>query len=175
MPFSDCDRKSSEDKVCCYLKRLASGTTYRELGYEFDMSGAYVGRVCTKVGSLICSELGPEQVRLPTQSEAIDIAAVFKERFGIDYCCGAIDGTHVRFRYAHIHVFMHAVSLLYCVLACANLFIYAIYFVARCHTDVKEAHWSFKGFHSFHIHALVDNEYAATPTTRTRNVEPAQS
>ena len=33
--------------------------------------------------------------------------------------------------------------------------------VARCHTDVKEAHWSFKGFHSFHIHALVDNEYAA--------------
>ena len=44
-------------------------------------------------------------------------------------------------------------------LAKPYVYLYAYELFARCHTDVKEAHWSFKGFHSFHIHALVDNEY----------------
>jgi hypothetical protein len=92
-------RIPAEDKLACFLKRLASGTCYRELGLEFDMSTAYCAVSCQET-ALAFTELFGSEVRTPSKEEAVASAKLFHERFGVAGCCFAIDGTHIRIRSA---------------------------------------------------------------------------
>jgi hypothetical protein len=91
------ERVTAEDKVAAMFKRLASGTCFREIGYEFNMSTAWAQRSHQRTAAAFVKEFGGE-VRLPTHAEARASARQYMDRFGVHYCCGAVDGSHIRFR-----------------------------------------------------------------------------
>jgi len=87
----------AEDKFAAYILRLASGKTYRELGYEFDMCLDHVRVSINLVASVLVDQFQGE-ISLPSREEAVRIRDVFQARFGIADCVGAMDGTHIRLR-----------------------------------------------------------------------------
>jgi hypothetical protein len=149
------ERVSCEDKVAALLKRVASGTCYRELGYEFAMSTSYCQRVCQDVAVLF-SRVFAHEVRVPTRADALESAALFKDRFGFDGCCYAIDGTHIRLRCGSVLLASCALNTAGHYAVSGGMFLCVL--GRRSATDTKEAHWCFKQFHSFHLHAMVDNK-----------------
>jgi hypothetical protein len=86
-----------EDRLAAFLKRLASATTYSDLGDMFDMSEEGARQSCHVVAHAILLHFGDE-VRLPTKEEALVSAQVFRTRYGISNVVGAVDGSHVPFR-----------------------------------------------------------------------------
>ena len=91
-------RVSAEEKVAIYIQHLAKYPGFLELGLQFDVSQEYARRICQTVAKLFLAHFG-DQVRLPTQIEALQAAAVFKQRFGMSNCCGAADGSHIPFKF----------------------------------------------------------------------------
>jgi hypothetical protein len=97
IPHDESLRPTAEDKLAMFFMRLASGTSFRDLGYQFSMSTGYtakVFRIVCDAFNLACAD----QIRLPTKEEAELSRVRFLERFQLDNCVGAIDGTHIRVR-----------------------------------------------------------------------------
>ena len=68
----------------------------------FDVShcAAYASEMFERTADLFLRQYADE-VRLPTPAELDVSRAQFRARFGLEGCVGAIDGTHIRHRYAY--------------------------------------------------------------------------
>ena len=90
-------RVSAEEKVALYIQHLAKYPGFLELGLQFDVCQEHARGICQDVAKLFLAHFG-DQVRLPTQVEAVRAAALFKQRFGMSNCCGAADGSQIPFK-----------------------------------------------------------------------------
>ncbi len=145
------DPVPAEDKLASYLLRLATGWPYRQSGQSCDVSGGYMPRVFLAVARAITHHFGGE-IRLPTKEEALASRTLFEQRFGIQDCIAAADGTHIRYKPLGASAWLHA--------GCCVVRMVSLRVLSYVHAvEEKLSHYNHKGYHSFHLHALVDNDF----------------
>jgi len=83
-------------KLAITLRFLATGDSYKTLMYGFRVAHnticSFIGPVC----QAIVSAFGDEYLKTPsTEEEWREIEAVFRKKWNLPHCLGAIDGKHV--------------------------------------------------------------------------------
>lgn len=77
------------------FRYLASGDSYKSLGYSFRMRDRTVAKIVNEVSVAIWKTM--QQIYIPQPTEAIwkSIANDFESRWNFPHCVGVIDGKHV--------------------------------------------------------------------------------
>ncbi|XP_071501308.1 uncharacterized protein [Diadema antillarum] len=85
-------------KLCVFLRHLATGATYAELGYNFRVGKETIQKFVPGVARAIAmDEYAAEVISLPTTSEGwLEVAGDFEVRWNLPRCLGALDGKHIR-------------------------------------------------------------------------------
>ena len=83
-------------KLCVFLRHLATGATYAELGYNFRVGKETIQKFVPDVARAIVDEYAAEVISLPTTNEAwLEVAGDFEARWNLPHCLGALDGKHI--------------------------------------------------------------------------------
>ena len=86
-------------KLAVFLRYLATGASYAELGYNFRVGKETVQKFVPDVATAIVAEFSAEVVNCPTTPEGwLEIARQFESRWNMPHCLGALDGKHIRIR-----------------------------------------------------------------------------
>jgi hypothetical protein len=96
------------------------------------MSTSYCQRVCQEV-AIVFARVFANELRMPTREDALHSAAQFKERFGFDGCCYAIDGTHIRLRCCTSCSLHRVVSFVTALVECEPPLL-TVFAITRCPT-----------------------------------------
>ena len=84
-------------KLCVFLRHLATGATYAELGYNFRVGKETIQKFVPDVARAIVDEYAAEVISLPTTNEGwLEVAGDFEARWNLPHCLGAFDGKHIR-------------------------------------------------------------------------------
>lgn len=78
------------------FRYLATGSSFKALGYSFRISDVTVGRIIKETCVAIWTNFHSIHMRFPKEDDALHIAAKFSERWDFPNCDGCIDGKHVR-------------------------------------------------------------------------------
>ena len=87
--------------VHCCCRYLATGCSFKTLGYSFRMSDVTVGRIVKETCEAIWDNLHVLHIPFPKEDEVEPIVQGFWNKWKFLNCVGCIDGRHVRLR---IHV-----------------------------------------------------------------------
>ncbi|XP_072176458.1 uncharacterized protein [Diadema setosum] len=80
-----------------FLRHLATGATYAELGYNFRLGKETIQKFVPDVARAIVDEYAAEVISLPTTNEGwLAVAGDFEARWNLPHCLGALDGKHIR-------------------------------------------------------------------------------
>ena len=86
-------------RVAITLRYLATGNSYKSLGYSFRVAPNTVSLIVPETCRAIVAAYGDEVMKLPTTpQEWKNVAHGFEQRWNFPHCIGAIDGKHVRIR-----------------------------------------------------------------------------
>ena len=84
-------------KLAVFLRHLATGATYAELGYNFRVGKETIQKFVPDVARAIVTEYAEEVISLPTTTEGwLEAARQFESRWNLPHCLGAYDGKHIR-------------------------------------------------------------------------------
>lgn len=84
-------------KLCVFLRHLATGATYAELGYNFRVGKETIQKFVPDVARAIVDEYAAEVISLPTTNEGwLQVVGDFEARWNLPHCLGAFDGKHIR-------------------------------------------------------------------------------
>lgn len=86
--------------IVAYVYRfLASGETFRSIGFNYRVGESTVGKIVAECCKVIWDKMGPIYMKMPAdESEWKSIADKFERRWNFPHCIGAIDGKHVVMR-----------------------------------------------------------------------------
>ena len=79
--------------VCC--RYLASGNSFKSIGYSYRMSDRTVSNIVKEVAEAIWERMQPIYMPEPTTEQWASIAHGFEEKWQFPHCVGALDGKHV--------------------------------------------------------------------------------
>nr|CAH7720791.1 unnamed protein product [Callosobruchus chinensis]CAH7766622.1 unnamed protein product [Callosobruchus chinensis] len=85
----------TEEKLGLFLRYLASGNSYKSIGYSYRMGDRTVSTIVNLVSKAMWKVLKPLYMPEPTSQKWESIALDFQERWQFPHCVGAIDGKHV--------------------------------------------------------------------------------
>ena len=86
---------SVKHRVAITVWRLATNVEYRTLSHLFGVGVSTVGSIVRECCRVICDELTPRYVRMPTGDDFDRMLDGFETRWGFPHCAGAVDGTHI--------------------------------------------------------------------------------
>jgi hypothetical protein len=79
-----------------FSRFLATGESFRSLGFSFRVGAATVGKIVDEVCGALWDKLSPVYLPMPSDEETWKlIAENFSQRWNFPHCVGAIDGKHV--------------------------------------------------------------------------------
>lgn len=82
-------------EICRYL---ATGSSFKTLGFSFRMGDNTVGKIVKNVCKLLWETFQPEHMPVPTTTEFQKIAKRFEDIWKFPNCIGALDGKHCRIK-----------------------------------------------------------------------------
>lgn len=83
-------------RVAITLRFLATGNTYRSIGYAFRVAHNTISKLVPETCRAIVAEYGDEVMQLPDTPEGWkEVASGFEERWKFPHTIGAIDGKHI--------------------------------------------------------------------------------
>ena len=86
-------------RVAVTLRFLATGNSYKSLGFSFRVAPNTVSLIVPETCRAIIDEFGEEVMKLPSTPEEWKKAAQeFEERWNFPHAIGAIDGKHIRIK-----------------------------------------------------------------------------
>nr|XP_023016277.1 protein ANTAGONIST OF LIKE HETEROCHROMATIN PROTEIN 1-like [Leptinotarsa decemlineata] len=78
-----------------FFRFLATGDSYRTIGYSFCLGERTVSKIVHEVCSSLWSQLQPTFLKMPDEKSWNVYELEFRERWQFPKCVGAIDGKHV--------------------------------------------------------------------------------
>lgn len=84
-----------ERRIALCIWRLATNSSYREIGHLFGVSTASACIITNSICSTLVKYIMPRYVRLPQGDRVMQTVNGFEDRWGFPQCFGAIDGTHI--------------------------------------------------------------------------------
>uniref|UniRef100_A0A8C5LRV2 DDE Tnp4 domain-containing protein n=1 Tax=Leptobrachium leishanense TaxID=445787 RepID=A0A8C5LRV2_9ANUR len=90
------DTISPEERLTVTLRYLATGSSFKTLGYSFRISDVTVGRIVRETCKAIWDKLQPLHMSFPKNEEMGPIIEGFWERWHFPNCVGCIEGKHIR-------------------------------------------------------------------------------
>ncbi|XP_046960707.1 protein ANTAGONIST OF LIKE HETEROCHROMATIN PROTEIN 1-like [Vanessa cardui] len=105
---------SPEERLAICLRFLATGDSYKTIGYNYRVGDRSVSRIVENVCQAVWNHLQPIYMCLPTEREWKEIAENFMLKWQFPNCIGAVDGKHISikcpphsgsqyFNYKHFH------------------------------------------------------------------------
>lgn len=86
-------------RVAITLRFLATGNSYKSLGYAFRVAPNTISKIVPDTCKAIVTEFGEEYMRLPYSAEGWKkVARGFQERWNFPNTIGAMDGKHIRIK-----------------------------------------------------------------------------
>ena len=86
-------------RVAITLRFLATGNSYKSLGYAFRVAANTISLIIPETCRAIIDAYAEEVITLPTTPQKWkEIAQVFEERWNFPHTVGAIDGKHIRIK-----------------------------------------------------------------------------
>ena len=86
-------------RVAITLRFLATGDSYKSLGYAFRVAHNTISKIVPETCWAIVAEFGEEYMRLPDSTEGWKkVARGFQERWNFPNTIGAMDGKHIRIK-----------------------------------------------------------------------------
>lgn len=82
--------------VCC--RYLATGSSFKTLGYSFRVSDVTVGRIVKETCQAIWDNLHTLHMPFPKENDVKSIVESFWKKWKFPNCVGCIDGKHVRIK-----------------------------------------------------------------------------
>ncbi|XP_050297897.1 uncharacterized protein LOC126750304 [Anthonomus grandis grandis] len=86
---------TTEERLGVCLRFLATGDSYKTIGYSFRLGERTVSKIVNEVCSSLWSQLQPTFMKMPDQESWKAYELEFRERWQFPKCVGAIDGKHV--------------------------------------------------------------------------------
>ena len=88
---------SAGERLSVTLRFLATGESFTSLQYQFRISASTLSLIIPEVCDAIFKVLQDDYMRCPTTSdEWLRIAKIFKDRWQLPHCLGAVDGKHIQ-------------------------------------------------------------------------------
>ncbi|XP_047221207.1 protein ANTAGONIST OF LIKE HETEROCHROMATIN PROTEIN 1 isoform X1 [Girardinichthys multiradiatus] len=84
-----------DKRVAVALWKLATNTEYRSVSNLFGVGIATVCHCLQDFCNAVIKVLLPEHIKTPDSQKLVEMAAVFKNRWGAPQCVGAIDCSHI--------------------------------------------------------------------------------
>lgn len=84
-----------------FYRYLATGSSFKSLGYSFRISDVTVGRIIQETCKAIWEQLNTVHMPYPTEERINSIVKGFWSKWKFPNCVGCIDGKHVRIRNPH--------------------------------------------------------------------------
>lgn len=78
-----------------FSRYLASGNSYRSIGYSYRMGERTVSNIVKEVSQAIWNVMQPMYLPIPTEEQWKSIEIDYRENWQFPHCIGAIDGKHV--------------------------------------------------------------------------------
>ncbi|XP_046408203.1 protein ANTAGONIST OF LIKE HETEROCHROMATIN PROTEIN 1-like [Ischnura elegans] len=88
----------SEEQIVVTIRYLATGSSYKTLGFSFRMGDNTVGKIVRNVCKLLWGTFQPKHMPIPTISDFETVARRFEEVWKFPNCIGAIDGKHCKIK-----------------------------------------------------------------------------
>ena len=86
-------------RVAITLRYLATGDSYKTLGYAFRVASNTISLIVPDTCRAIISVYGDTELKLPQSPEEWkEVAHCYEERWNLPHCIGAMDGKHIRIR-----------------------------------------------------------------------------
>ena len=86
-------------RVAITLRFLATGSSYRTLGYSFRVPHNTISLIIPETCRAIVTAFGDEVLKMPrTPEEWKKVSQLFEEKWNFPHAVGAIDGKHVRIK-----------------------------------------------------------------------------
>ncbi|KAK0139803.1 Protein ALP1-like [Merluccius polli] len=83
------------ERLAICLRYLATGDSFRTIGFSYRVGTSSVCRIVREVASAIWTALVEEVMPVPTMEDWSTVAEEFEWRWNFPNCVGAIDGKHV--------------------------------------------------------------------------------
>lgn len=88
---------SAGERLSVTLRFLATGESFASLQYQFRISASTLSLIIPEVCDAIFKVLQDDYMRCPsTSDEWLRIAEIFKDRWQLPHCLGAVDGKHIK-------------------------------------------------------------------------------
>ncbi|XP_071051271.1 putative nuclease HARBI1 [Onthophagus taurus] len=88
---------SPHERLSTTLRFLASGRCFEDLKFSAIISPQSLGKIIPDTCAAICQVLSKDYISFPTtESQWIQIAREFQEKWQFPHCLGAVDGKHTR-------------------------------------------------------------------------------
>ncbi|XP_067006617.2 uncharacterized protein [Anabrus simplex] len=89
---------STEQKLAVCLRYLATGSSFRSLGFSYRLGFSTVRKIVIEVCNAIWNKLAPIVMPEPTEEMWRKSAEKFKDLWNFPNCIAAIDGKHINIR-----------------------------------------------------------------------------
>ncbi|XP_059923651.1 uncharacterized protein LOC132469674 [Gadus macrocephalus] len=89
---------SPAERLAICLRYLATGDSYKSLGYSFRVGVSTISRIVPEVANAIWDGFVSTHMQMPKEEEWRAIAEEFEKEWDFPNCIGAIDGKHVTIR-----------------------------------------------------------------------------
>ncbi|CAI6376538.1 unnamed protein product [Macrosiphum euphorbiae] len=86
---------STEERLAVCLRFLATGNSFRSIGFNYRLGFSTVREIVKEVCDAIWNRLGPIVMPPPTEEMWKNVAAKYKKMWHFPNCIGAIDGKHI--------------------------------------------------------------------------------
>ncbi|KAK0133604.1 Protein ALP1-like [Merluccius polli] len=90
-----CSAIGPAERLAICLRYLATGDSFRTIGFSYRVGTSSVCRIVREVASAIWTALVEEVMPVPTREDWSTMAEQFEWRWNFPNCVGAIDGKHV--------------------------------------------------------------------------------
>nr|CAH7736041.1 unnamed protein product [Callosobruchus chinensis] len=87
---------SPEERLSVTLRYLATGSSFKTLGYSFRISDVTVGRIVHETCHAIWDQLHDVHMQFPKDEDMESITTEFWNKWKFPNCVGCIDGKHIR-------------------------------------------------------------------------------
>ena len=87
---------SAKERLALTIRFLATGETYRSLGFQFRISYSAISYIVVSVCEAIITHVGKKHLETPSSKEEwLAVSKEFQEKWHFPNALGAIDGKHI--------------------------------------------------------------------------------
>ncbi|XP_050314948.1 uncharacterized protein LOC126749314 isoform X1 [Anthonomus grandis grandis] len=88
----------TRERLAVFLRFLATGNSFRSLGFSYKMGFSTVREIIKEVAKAIKELLASEFLPIPTEQRWEEISARYQSMWNFPNCIGALDGKHINIR-----------------------------------------------------------------------------